>query len=137
MSQGKLNGLFPPQSLSGVNSQQGMVPTPVQMQIGQFANTFGQPGAMAPAAPQNASLNPSQAGSVFTTGSYAVQPQQTQIAPQTPAQTQISGAPVAPRATQPLASAGGLYGSQAMTAQDSASLDQQHADMLKQLGITP
>jgi len=136
MSQGKLNGLFPPQSLSGVNSQQGMVPTPVQPQIGQFANTFGQAGAIPPAAPQNASLNPSQAGSVFTTGSYAVQPQ-TQIAPQTPAQTQISGAPVAPRATQPLASAGGLYGSQAMTAQDSASLDQQHADMLKQLGIQP
>jgi len=133
MSQGKLNGLFPPQSLSGVNSQQGMVPTPVQTQIGQFATTFGQPGAMAPAAAQNASLNPSQAGSVFTTGSYAVQPQQTQL--QTP--SQMPAAPVAPIATQPLASAGGLYGSQAMNAQDSASLDQQHADMLKQLGIQP
>ena len=133
MSQGKLAGQ--PANLSGVNSQQGMVPTPVQMQIGQFANTFGQPGAIQPAAPQAGTLNPSQAGSVFTTGSYAVQPQQTQL--QTPAQTQISGAPVAPRATQPLASAGGLYGSQAMTAQDSASLDQQHADMLKQLGIQP
>ena len=102
MSQGKLNGLFPPQSLSGVNSQQGMVPTPVQPQIGQFANTFGQAGAIPPAAPQNASLNPSQAGSVFTTGSYAVQPQ-TQIAPQTQPQTQpqpqIPAAPVAPTQT--------------------------------------
>ena len=93
MSQGKLQGLVPPQSLSGANSQQGMVPTPVQPQIGQFANTFGQPGAVPPAAAQNASLNPSQAGSVFTSGSYAVQPQ-TQIAPQT--QPQTPAAPVAP-----------------------------------------
>jgi len=46
MSQGKLTGANPglgEANVSGAVSQQGMVPTPTQNTIGQFANSFGQP----------------------------------------------------------------------------------------------
>jgi hypothetical protein len=47
----------PSESLGYANSQQGMVPTPYQPQIGQSYSNFGQPNPLVPNIPQNSSLN--------------------------------------------------------------------------------
>jgi len=94
MSQGKLTGANPglgEANVSGAISQQGMVPTPTQNTIGQFANSFGQPNPVQPQTPQNGSLNPVQGQSTFASGA---------VAPTSPVaqSNQIPGniAPVAP-----------------------------------------
>ena len=90
MSQGKLNGLMPQTPSQPANT--GFSPTPNQSTIGEFGNTFGQPGAVG----TPGGFGSSQSGPVGTPGANS-QP----VAPAIP-QSYTSGSitnqvgPVAP-----------------------------------------
>ena len=90
MSQGKLNGLMPQTQSQPTNT--GFSPTPNQSTIGEFGNTFGQPGPVG----TPGGFGSSQSGPVGTPGANS-QP----VAPAIP-QSYTSGSisdqvgPVAP-----------------------------------------